>query len=128
MHLQMTNHVKSDICALLTNDFSTTTKVESLLSSLTIMSTFKKCFDYTYSINSCGIRNVHFMGTLNDWILLRDKAYQLRLFDTEKDDFFLYINGILPILDQFIQTYKGNVNNQFWDTIFDFKHKKDESK
>ncbi len=128
MHLQMTNHVKDDICRLLTNDFSTTTKVESLLSSLTIMSTFKKCFDYTYSINSCGIRNVHFMGTLNDWILLRDKAYQLRLFDTEKDDFFLYINGILPILDQFIQTYKGNVNNQFWDTIFDFKHKKDESK
>jgi len=124
----MTNHVKNDICRLLTNDFSTTTKVESLLSSLTIMSTFKKCFDYTYSINSCGIRNVHFMGTLNDWILLRDKAYQLRLFDTEKDDFFLYINGILPILDQFIQTYKGNVNNQFWDTIFDFKHKKDESK
>jgi hypothetical protein len=128
MHLQMTNHVKDDICRLLTNDFSTTTKVESLLSSLTIMSTFRKCFDYTYSINSCGIRNVHFMGTLNDWILLRDKAYQLRLFDTEKDDFFLYINGILPILDQFIQTYKGNVNNQFWDTIFDFKHKKDESK
>jgi hypothetical protein len=68
------------------------------------------------------------MGTLNDWILLRDKAYQLRLFDTEEDDFYLYINGILPILDQFIQTYKGNVNNQFWDTIFDFKHKKDESK
>jgi hypothetical protein len=128
MHLQMTNHVKDDICRLLTNDFSTTTKVESLLSSLTIMSTFRKCFDYTYSINSCGIRNVHFMGTLNDWILLRDKAYQLRLFDTEKDDFFLYINGILPILDQFIQTYKGNVNNQFWDTIFDFKHTKDESK
>jgi len=128
MHLQMTNHVKNDICRLLTNDFSTTTKVESLLSSLTIMSTFKKCFDYTYSINSCGIRNVHFMGTLNDWILLRDKAYQLRLFDREKDDFFLYINGILPIFDQFIETYKGNVNNQFWDTIFDFKHKKDESK
>jgi len=124
----MTYHVKNDICAVLTNDFSTTTKVESLLSSLTIMSTFKKCFHYTYSINSCGIRNVHFMGTLNDWILLRDKAYQLRLFNTEKDDFFLYINGILPILDQFIQTYKGNVNNQFWDTIFDFKHKKDESK
>jgi len=62
----MTNHIKNDICNLLTNKFSTTTKVESLLSSLTIMSTFKKCFDFTYSINSCGIRNVHFMGTIDD--------------------------------------------------------------
>jgi hypothetical protein len=124
----MTNHVKDDICSLLTNNFSTTTKVESLLSSLTIMSTFKKCFNYIYAINSCGIRNVHFMGTLNDWILLREKANQLQLFTLENDDFFIYINGILPILDQFIQTYKGNVNNQFWDTIFDLKHTKDESK
>ncbi len=124
----MTNHVNNDICNLLTNNFSTTTKVESFLSSLTIMSTFKKCFDYTYSINSCGIRNVDFMGTLNDWILLREKVNQLQLFTLENDDFFIYINGILPILDQFIQTYKGNVNNQFWDTIFDLKHTKDESK
>jgi len=128
IHLQMTNHVKDDICSLLTNNFSTTTKVESLLSSLTIMSTFKKCFDYIYTINSCGIRNVHFMGTLNDWILLREKANQLQLFTLENDEFFVYINGILPILDQFIQTYKGNVNKQFWDTIFDLKHTIDESK
>ena len=124
----MIHHIKDDLCNLLSNNFSTTTKVESLLSSLTIMSTFKKCFHYTYSINSCGIRNVHFMGSLDDWILLRDKTNQLRLFTIENDEFFVYINGILPIIDEFIQTYQGNVNNQFWDTIFDLKHTKDESR
>jgi hypothetical protein len=124
----MINHTKNDVCNLLTNNFSTTTKVESLLSSLTMMSTFKKCSDYTYSINSCGIRKVHFMGTLDDWILLREKANQLRLYTIENDDFFGYINGILPILEEFIQTYQGNVNNQFWDTIFDLKHTRDESR
>lgn len=124
----MTNHIENDLCKLLTNNFSTTTKVESLLSSLIIMNTFKKSFDYTYSINSCGIRNVHFMGTLNDWILLYEKTNQLKLFTLKNDDFYLYINGILPILDQFIQTYQGNVDNQFWDTIFDLKHTKDESR
>ena len=66
------------------------------------------------------------MGTLDDWILLHEKTNQLRLFTLKNDDFYVYINGILPILDQFIQTYKGNVNNQFWDTIFDLKHTKDE--
>jgi hypothetical protein len=124
----MTNHIQNDICSLLRNNFSTTTKVESLLSSLTIMSTFRKCFDYTYVINSCGIRNIHFMGTLDDWILLREKTNQLKLFTVEMDDFFVYINGILPILDQFISTYQGNVNNQFWDRIFDLKHANDDSK
>lgn len=128
VHLQMINHIKDDLCNLLSNNFSTTTKVESLLSSLTIMSTFKKCFHYTHSINSCGIRNVHFMGSLDDWILLRDKTNQLRLFTIENDEFFVYINGILPIIDEFIQTYQGNVNNQFWDTIFDLEHTKDESR
>lgn len=124
----MTNHIKNDICNLLKNNFSTTTKVESLLSSLIIMNTFKKSYNYTYSISSCGIRNIHFMGTLDDWILLRDKTYQLQLFTLKNDDFYMYINGILPILEQFIQTYQGNVNNQFWDTIFDLKHTKDESR
>jgi hypothetical protein len=128
IHIQMTHHVQNDIFNLLRNNFSTTTKVESLLSSLTIMSTFRKSFDCTYTINSCGIRNVHFMGTLDDWILLHDKANQLKLFTIEMDDFFVYINGILPILDQFICTYQGNVNNQFWDRIFDLKHTNDDSK
>jgi hypothetical protein len=124
----MTDHVKNEICNLLINNFSTTTKVESLLSSLIMMSTFQKCLTYTSSIKSCGIRNVHFMGIFDDWILLREKTNQLRLYTLENDDFYVYINGILPILDQFIQTYQGNVNNQFWDTIFDLKHTKDESK
>jgi len=61
-------------------------------------------------------------------MLLREKTNQLQLFTLENDDFYIYINGILPILDQFIQTYKGNENNQFWDTIFDLKHTKDTSR
>ena len=124
----MTSHVKNDICQLLTNNFSVTTKIESFLSSLTIMSTFQKSFDYQYSINSCGIRNVHFLGSLDDWLLLKKKANDLQSFTKKNDDFYEYIQGILPILEQFIQTFKGNVNNQFWDTIFDLKHTKDQSK
>jgi len=125
---QITSHIKPDICNLLTMNFSTTTKIESLLSSLTIMNTFQKTIQYFHSTNSCGIRNVHFMGNRNDWILLYDKVKQLRSWTIENDDFYEYINGILPILDEFIQTYDGNVNNHFWDTIFDLEHTKDESK
>ena len=91
------------------------------------MSAFQKCWDYTYATSSCGIRNVHFLGTLDDWQLVRDKASQLKKFTIEKDDFFAYLEGILPILEQLIRTYQGDVDNAFWDTIFDLDHANDQS-
>jgi hypothetical protein len=123
MRLEIGNHVKNDVSNLLTNNFSTTTKVESLVSCVAIMTTFKNYFDYVYSVSSCGIRNVHFLGTLDDWKLLHEKTSQLQSFTTPRDKLSTYITGLLPILDHFIETYQGKVDNQFWDTIFDLKHR-----
>lgn len=120
-------HVKNNVVDLLTSNFSTTGFVEGLLSSVCIMQTFKKYFKYTQRICGCGIRNVHFMGTIDDWIMLREKAEQLKLFTlpassqySSQGDFRGYLEGILPIFDQFIRTYSGDVDNNFWDTIFDY--------
>ncbi|CAF4917570.1 unnamed protein product [Rotaria sp. Silwood1] len=66
MRLEIGKHVKSDVNDVLANNFSTTMKVESLLSCLATMTTFKKYFKYRYGMVMCGIRNVHFMGTLAD--------------------------------------------------------------
>lgn len=127
MRNEIGKHVKSDVVELLRSNFSTTGPVEGLLSSACIMHTFKKYFDYTQVICGCGIRNVHFLGTLNDWRLLRDKTEALKNFTLHSDnsysdhrDFRKYLDGVLPILDQFIQTYQGHVDNQFWDGIFDY--------
>jgi hypothetical protein len=127
MQRKIGTHVKNDIVDLLTSNFSTTDSVESLLSSVCIMHTFKKYFDYEQLICGCGIRNVHFMGTLDDWKLLKKKVEELKMFTvptpaphSPKESFCAYLNGVLPILDQFIQTYEGNVDNDFWDTIFDY--------
>lgn len=124
----MTTQIKPDLCQLLQTKFSTTTDVESLLSSLIMMSTFKKCPDYRYLINACGIRYVHFLGTLDDWILLRQTTEQFKLWTKADDDFSVYIDGVLPILQQFIRTYQGDVDQDFWDRIFDLEHHHDESK
>jgi hypothetical protein len=65
------------------------------------------------------------MGTLDDWQLLRQKTEQLKNFIIPikfRYNFGSYIDGLLPILDQFIQTYQGNVDNQFWNTVMDVKH------
>jgi hypothetical protein len=34
------------------------------------------------------------------------------------------VNGVLPIFDQFIETYKGNVNRRFWIKVCDIKREK----
>ena len=120
--VEISKNVKNDTTQLLTSNFSTTTKIESLLSCATIMDTFKQYFEYRCCI-LCGIRNVHFMGTLEDWNLLRSKTAQLKNFtQPDRDSFSSYIDGLLPILDQFIQTYQGNVDKEFWNKVMDMKH------
>ena len=47
---------------VLTADFTTTGKVESILSTACIMHAFKPYFDYRRMMCICGIRQVHFMG------------------------------------------------------------------
>ena len=62
---------------------------------------------------------------LDDWKVLRQKTEQLKNFaipDQQERGFGGYIDGLLPILDQFIETYQGNVDYQFWNTVMDIKH------
>jgi hypothetical protein len=127
MHSKIRENVKNNVVDLLKSNFSTTGSVEGFLSSACIMHTFKKYFNYEHIMAGCGIRNVHFMGTLDDWKLLRKKAEELKMFTLPSQskyssdrDFRVYLDGVLPILDQFIRTYEGDVDNDFWDTIFDY--------
>jgi hypothetical protein len=123
MRLEIGKNVKNDITEMLTSNFSTTTKIESLLSCATIMDTFRKYFEYECYITKCGIRSVHFLGTLDDWNLLRKKTQELQKFTSfNRNNFDSYINGVLPVIDQFICTYQGKVDNEFWNKIMDIEH------
>jgi hypothetical protein len=63
MKVKISKNVKGDVCRVLTADFTTTGKVESILSSACIMHAFKPYVDYRRLIMFiCGIRQVHFMG------------------------------------------------------------------
>ncbi|CAF3694900.1 unnamed protein product [Rotaria sp. Silwood1] len=57
------------------------------------------------------------IGTLDDWQSLRTKTEQLQCFGDNA--FRTYVNGVLPIFDEFIQTYQGNVNKEFWIKVCD---------
>ena len=50
------------------------------------------------------------LGTLDDWLTLRKKIEGLKDYDLVQ-----WVNALLPIIDQFINTYQGQVDLKFWD-------------
>ncbi|CAF3038734.1 unnamed protein product [Rotaria sp. Silwood2] len=122
MQTEISKNVKSsEVIDNLINNFSTTTEIELTLSYACIMDTFKSYFQYVRCIPMCGIRNVHFIGTLSDWELLKQKAEQLMSYTVKNDEFYRYIEDLLPILNEFIKTYQEKVDIDFWNRIIDLK-------
>jgi len=67
----------------------------------------------------CGIQNVLFGGTLDDWKSVLAKTQSLVEFDL---DGLLkrYVKNVSIILEQFIDTYQGKVDLSFWNKIVHF--------
>ena len=111
----------SEVSDLLQSNFSTTGEVEKLLSTAVMMNTFKQYFSYGRCIPWCGIRNVMFMGTLEDWTKLLDKLTKLKEYSV--DSFWTkYIDELIPVVNEFIETYQGRVNADFWDKVMNIRY------
>lgn len=111
------------VCEWLLPNFTTTTEQDETIANIVIMATMQKYFSYTCSLE-CGIPKVTLLGTLEDWLKLRAKINKLLDYEI-KDSKSQQSRGIMkrwhtllaPILDEFIESYKGNVNLNFWDKI-----------
>ena len=127
MKLQISQYVKDPkLISILSNNFSTTTKVESILSSACIMDTFKSYFEYDRCIPDCGIRNLFMKGKLEDWEQVKEKTRSLLKFMAKgqlqkETEFTSYLTNLFPILNEFILTYQGQGRAEFWNKIMNFK-------
>lgn len=120
MHRQIKENTKDGVVDVLENNFSVSNTFYKLFSTVTIMNSFKKYFEYGRMILGCGIPNVYLEGTLDDWILLKNKISSLSCFavsESENDWLNLYIKKVSVIIDKFIDTYNGNVDVSFWNNI-----------
>jgi len=82
---------------------------------MTLMGAMEKYFKYTM-VCGCGIPKVKLLGTLEDWILLRNHAEKLRVFDLD-----WWIDKLLIVLDKLIAAYKGEIDKDFWNDIYHFR-------
>ncbi|KAN0038508.1 hypothetical protein ACTA71_000686 [Dictyostelium dimigraforme] len=101
-------------------EFSTTTPSDKVAFGSALMSITKKY--YFYSMRSrCGLPKVTLNGTVEDWINLKERAIRLKEFNNKEDHMNKWLSYLLPILDNFIESSRGNPNTKWWNKIVDFR-------
>jgi hypothetical protein len=105
-------YTKGDINDLIVQRFSTTTKTYELAYRIALMDSLKNYFDYS-TMTLCGIPEIRLMGTPEDWGKLIEKTQELSKYDLE-----WWISEIIPYLKKIHESSKGNVDRDFWKSIY----------
>ncbi|CAB4415803.1 unnamed protein product [Rhizophagus irregularis] len=94
-------------------NFSTSTNASIIVSRITLLNAMKEFFILGLR-GGCGIPKVTLDGTLEDWLQLQEKVANLRDLGLELD---FWLDRLEPVISQFIATYKGNVDENFWNMV-----------
>ena len=124
---QMTKQIDENIKTenfvdLMTANFSSSSKNDRIVSSITTMMSVQEFFEYRMMCG-CGIPAVAMRGTEDDWIKLQQKFIYLEVLLTpikEVIDQFLpydWWTSIGNICQKLIQTYRGEPDLVWWHSI-----------
>jgi len=117
---QIRGHIGEESHERIVADFSTTSPSTRAASEITLMSATKHYFSFGM-MTLCGIPNITLQGTEEDWVSLRKRAEDLAPLMLE--DFSGYwMPLLLPVLDEFINSYRGEVNHGFWQSMVKLRH------
>ncbi len=109
-------HIGDKAHTLLTPQFTTTGTVERAASQVVLMDCFKPYFRYQM-VCVCGIPSITLTGTADDWKQLRDRAISLKQYELD-----WWIDELESVLDQFVDAASGNVDRDFWASIYKLEH------
>jgi len=112
---QIRENIGDKIHSAIAGTFSTTDAVSSAAHEITLMSAMKNYFSYGMS-TCCGIPTITLLGSEEDWTALRERAENLANLMTPAFSSF-WMPLLLPVLDEFVRSYKGQVNHGFWQSM-----------
>lgn len=92
--------------------YSTTGKKEQIAFGVTLLESVKKGFKFEAK-SLCGIPEITLEGTTADWEQLKKNANAFRKFGLEN-----WINNLDPVLEQFINASKGEIDSVFWQRLY----------
>lgn len=116
---QIAEHTSNDIISVLTSDFSTTTSVERIASEITAMKAMEPYFEFVVMNIICGIPKITLQGTTEDWQKVLEKTQSLAKYDLK-----WWTKELEPLLVEFVNASKGDVNKKFWRNMFKYHSQK----
>ena len=105
-------YTDTSLVKMATDGFSTTGSTEQAAFQVAIMDAMSSYFVYAMQI-SCGIPEITLEGTPEDWALLEERTAQLAQYELG-----WWTDALAPILNQFTEASKGNVDTEFWQDIY----------
>jgi len=120
--VKMNSETKVNMDQTFIPPFSSSNQFDYAMKHLAVMDHMKQYFTYRFRL-SCGITKVGFLGSLEDWKLLKTYVTNLKQFDAGVKDkyfnkgktFLSWINELEIICDRFIDTYNGKDMKEFWN-------------
>jgi hypothetical protein len=97
---------------LLISNFTTTTELTKIVSEIALMDAMKNYFSYGFS-TLCGIPRITLEGTVDDWKNIKQRVLIFNEFGLS-----WWTNELVPVLDEFINVYSGNINDEFWKSFY----------
>merc|ERR1712061_463020 len=110
---QIQQHV-GDLIDRMVPSFSTSTPVSTIAFQIGLMDTFQEYFTYVVRCG-CGIPSITLRGTISDWQTIRVNAECLKDYKLD-----WWLAELLPVLDEFVPTARGNPNPEFWASICNY--------
>jgi hypothetical protein len=108
----ISNYVGSNLNDLVVSRFSTTKFAETSAFQVSLMDAMDNYFEYEV-LTMCGIPEITLTGTQKDWELILRKVEQFRQYELD-----WWIDELIPVLKQFIDATKGNVDENFWQSVY----------
>ena len=109
---EISKKTNADIHKLFLNKFTTTIKNTEIAYNITMMEAVDDYFDYGM-LTLCGIPYIVLEGTPEDWLWIKENLKVLKKYDLS-----FWVDGLEPIIDKIYETSIGNVDNEFWKSIY----------
>ena len=113
---KMKEYLGEKLLDILTPNFSTTTNDTKIVGKISIMSAFKKYFEYEMKLCGCGIPYIILEGTTQDYKDIISKAKEL-----SKYNFDWYINKIIPHIQKMVEAKEGNIDVNYFKNMIQKK-------
>ncbi|MEI6409880.1 MAG: DUF4419 domain-containing protein [Bacteroidota bacterium] len=105
---KIAKETKGDLAANCLPQFTTTGPIEKAAFDISLMRAMDPFFDYRFML-MCGIPEITLEGAPADWELLEQHAASLAQYDLA-----WWIDPLKPVLHEFTQASKGQVDADFW--------------